>query len=468
MSQGHISILNKGEEELAPIREEDRKGRGIDQFYIWMGANIAVTNWALGALPITLGLSLQDAIWMMVIGNLIGAVFFALCTLPGKNTGLTAMISTRFSFGKKGAISITLLQLINTIVWLGINTYFAVNVAVEILNQFGIEKSFLINFLTSLVIFAMQVLVAVYGFRFIQKLDQIIVPLMILLMFVMTYFAFENDIQWTEGALSGADRFGMMALTFAAAGIGWPLSWTTWAGDYSRHVPRKLSNRKLFWACFLGMFVATVWLEIVGAVIAQAMGTGLDPAAMVTGTVPGFVLPALILIFLGTVSTNVLNVESGGLTLIAAGVRLERWKTGFINGIIGFVICMLCIIFEAIGHLMQQWMLTLILWMTPWTVITIMDLLYFKKDQLMKGIRLSDPVPSVRKSALISWFVGFVVSLLYANTPLFVGPFAKMSYGADFSWVIGIGLTSVLYLGLGMAEKKRNDSSVKLQEMIDA
>lgn len=451
------------EEILAPLPAEKRNAKPVDQFFVWTGANISVTNWALGALPITLGLSLSDTVTMIVLGNLIGCIFFALCALPGKNTGLTAMVTTRLTFGKNGAIPITTLQVINNIVWLGINSYFAVTVAVEILNQQGVERSFFLYVVISLLVFLIQVLVAVYGFKFIKGLDRVIVPLMILMVLMMTYFAFNNlfdlNVSWTASELTGAERFGMMAMVFAAVGIGWPLSWATWASDYSRHVSSKRSNQSVFWASYFGMFVATVWLAIVGALIAKTMGTGLDPAAMVTSTFPVFVLPALVLIFLGTISTNVLDVESGGLTLLAMGVRWPRWAAALISGIIGFLICIVSIYYNAIAEVLHSWMLTLILWITPWAIITIIDLFAENRDQFLYGKHLSKKVPSVRWAALISWVIGVLTSLLYANTTLFQGPLAKISYGADFSWALGLGVTAIIYIVSEFAVKRASKTS---------
>ncbi|MBE3557428.1 MAG: cytosine permease [Firmicutes bacterium] len=449
---------------LTEVEASERNGSALDQFWLWAGANIAVTNWALGVLPIEVGLSLRDAIAMMVLGNLLGGVLFALCTLPGKNTGLTAMLLTRISFGRKGALPITVLQLINNVVWVGINSFFAVNVAVEVAAQLGMAQTTLTTVVTVLVIFVVQVLVAVFGFRFIRNLDRFAVPLMALLMIAMTFFAFQKPILWTHSSLAGMERFGMMAMVFAAAGIGWPLSWATWAADYARHAAPALSNRKLFWSSYLGVVLPTIWLEIVGAVIAASMGTGMDPAAMVTRTVPGFALPALLLIFLGTVSTNMIDVESGGLSLQALGARLPHWGAAAISGGIGFGICLTAIAVNSIASVMDQWMLTLILWITPWTAIALLDLFVFHREQL-RPHEAPQPRPGIRWAALGSWIVGFGFSLLFANTPLFTGPFSNWAAGADFSWAVGLFVTAALYLFWQRAaeQTKREPSPLTLE-----
>src|SRR5258708_6900215 len=57
---------------VEPIPEADRDSTGLQQMWIWAGANIAPVNWALGALGIVLKLGLWETIAVIVVGNLIG------------------------------------------------------------------------------------------------------------------------------------------------------------------------------------------------------------------------------------------------------------------------------------------------------------------------------------------------------------------------------------------------------------
>src|SRR5207247_83194 len=73
-----------------------------------------------------------------------------------------------------------------------------------------------------------------------------------------------------------------------AIGVGWAISWVTWASDYSRFVNPKVSSKSVFWYSYAGLFVPTVWLAILGASIASVTQSA-DPAKLVSSVVGGVV-----------------------------------------------------------------------------------------------------------------------------------------------------------------------------------
>src|SRR5919106_6924099 len=72
---------------IDPIPPHSRDSTPWEQFWIWAEANIAPINWVLGALGITLGLSLADVVLVLVVGNLIGMGLFGFFVLMGQRTG---------------------------------------------------------------------------------------------------------------------------------------------------------------------------------------------------------------------------------------------------------------------------------------------------------------------------------------------------------------------------------------------
>ena len=78
----------------------------------------------------------------------------------------------------------------------------------------------------------------------------------------------------------------MLTLLMTAIGVGWGISWVTWASDYSRFVPRTVSSKAVFWYSYVGMFVPTVWLAILGATLASVT-LDTDPAKMVSAVFGG-------------------------------------------------------------------------------------------------------------------------------------------------------------------------------------
>ena len=85
-------------------------------------------------------------------------------------------------------------------------------------------------------------------------------------------------------------------------------------------MPRTTSSASVFWHSYVGMFVPTVWLGILGATIASVTKDA-DPAKMVSAVFGGpTAVLVLLLVLHGPLATNILNVYSASL---AAPVGVE-------------------------------------------------------------------------------------------------------------------------------------------------
>src|SRR5258708_33286422 len=132
---------------VAPIPDADRDSTGLQQMWIWAGANIAPVNWALGALGIVLKLGLWETIAVIVLGNIIGCGIFAAFTVMGHKTGVNQMVLSRSAFGRRGAYLPSLLMFLMTLGWIGVNTHFPGKIPIAILAPFGIPHNFVPTFI---------------------------------------------------------------------------------------------------------------------------------------------------------------------------------------------------------------------------------------------------------------------------------------------------------------------------------
>src|SRR5438309_9665500 len=148
---------------LGPIADADRDSTGLQQMWIWAGANIAPVNWALGALGIILKLGLMETIAVIVIGNLVGCGIFAAFTVMGHKTGVNQMVLSRSAFGRRGAYLPSLLMFLMTLGWIGVNTYFPVKISMAILGQFGVADTWVTTFIVITGILVLQVGTGLYG-----------------------------------------------------------------------------------------------------------------------------------------------------------------------------------------------------------------------------------------------------------------------------------------------------------------
>jgi len=263
---------------IEPIPESDKDSTGPQQMWIWAGANIAPINWALGALGIVLKLGLWETIAVIVLGNLVGCAIFSAFTVMGHKTGVNQMVLSRSAFGRRGAYLPSALMFLMTLGWIGVNTYFPVKIAVAILVQFGIPDTWLTNFVVVTVVMVIQVLIGIYGFYAIRTFEKYTVPVTVVIMALMSVLAWTRPgvVNWgLTSPLPPAAHFAMLTLLMTAIGVGWGISWVTWASDYSRFVPRTVSSSSVFWYSYLGMFVPTVWLAILGLAVGATLGSAI-------------------------------------------------------------------------------------------------------------------------------------------------------------------------------------------------
>src|SRR6267154_4217828 len=313
---------------IEPIPDADRDSTGPQQMWIWAGANIAPVNWALGALGIILKLGLWETIAVVVIGNLIGCAIFAAFTVMGHKTGVNQMVLSRSAFGRRGAYLPSALMFVMTLGWIGVNTYFPVKIAMAILGQFGVPDTFAANLVVITVVMVLQVLIGIYGFYAIRTFEKYTVSVTVAIMALMSVLAWSQPgvVNWSlKSTLEPGAHLAMLTLLMTAIGVGWGISWVTWASDYSRFVPRSVPSSSVFWYSYIGMFVPSVWLAILGATLASVT-LDTDPAKMVSSVFGGVAsVLVLLLVLHGPIATNILNVYSAALAALSAGLRLSRF-----------------------------------------------------------------------------------------------------------------------------------------------
>jgi NCS1 nucleoside transporter family len=444
---------------VEPIPDADRDSTGPQQMWIWAGANIAPINWALGALGIILKLGLWETIAVIVAGNLIGCAIFAAFTVMGHKTGVNQMVLSRSAFGRRGAYLPSALMFLMTLGWIGVNTYFPVKIAVAILGQFGISDTWLTNLVVITLVMALQVVIGVYGFYAIRTFEKYTVPVTAAIMVLMSILAWTRPgiVNWgLTSTLPPGAHLAMLSLLMTAIGVGWGISWVTWASDYSRFVPRSVSSTSVFWYSYVGMFVPTVWLAILGATVASVT-LDTDPAKMVSAVFGGAASVLVLLMVLhGPIATNILNVYSAALAALSMGIRLSRTALALIVGIAGYLVTIYFIFAPSFAKAFDNWMIGLLLWMSPWAGVVLADFFIKRRGQINVAELYRSPEASTYGDINWSGMVAFVVGLIAGWSvqdglvPALQGPISTgLLGGADLSWLVGIIVSGAVYLVLG-------------------
>jgi NCS1 nucleoside transporter family len=443
---------------VEPIPEADRDSTGPQQMWIWAGANIAPVNWAVGALGIILKLGLWETIAVIVVGNLIGCAIFAAFTVIGHKTGVNQMVLARSAFGRRGAYLPSALMFLTALGWIGVSTYFSVKIAVAILGQFGISDTWLTNLTVITIVVVLQVLIGFYGFYAIRTFEKYTVPVTAAIMALMSFLAWSQPgvVNWgLTSTLAPDAHFAMLTLLMTAIGVGWGLSWVTWASDYSRFVPRSVSSGSVFWYSYVGMFVPTVWLAILGATIASVTQDA-DPAKMVSAVFGGVTSVLVLLMVLhGPIAANILNVYSAALAALSMGVRLSRTVLALIVGIAGYLVAIYFIFAPSFAKAFDNWMISLLLWMSPWAGVVLADFFIKRRGHVDVAELYRAPEASaygdINWGGIVAFLTGLIAGWSVQNglVPALQGPISTgLLGGADLSWLVGIVVAGAVYLAL--------------------
>ncbi|MFF9914926.1 purine-cytosine permease family protein [Streptomyces sp. NPDC013457] len=435
-----------------PLPAAARSSTAWEQFWIWTGANIAPINWVLGALGVTLGLSLVETLLVVAVGNLFGCAIFGLFNLMGHRTGVNQMLLGRAAFGRRGAIVPGIVQGLLAMGWVGVNTWVILDLAVAMLAKLGIHGGEGLKYVVAGVVMLVQLSLAVYGFYAIRSFEKYTVPLTALVMAAMTILALTQvDLNWTSGTAASSDKFTAVTRLLTAIGIGWGVSWLPYSADYSRFVKPSTSGRKVFWATALGMYLPTVWLAALGACLASAGNSG-DPSQLVIASFGAMALPVLLLIMHGPIATNILNLYSCSLAALTVGIRVARWKVTMISGVVASGVLVLFMQSESFAHAFDNWMTSILVWISPWAGVMLVEFFVLRRGHIdvTELYQEEGPAGGVKGRALLSLGVGILAgwSWQYGLVPIMQGPLARAFGNTDFSWLCGMLVAGALHFAL--------------------
>jgi NCS1 family nucleobase:cation symporter-1 len=441
---------------IEPIPERDRTSTPLQQFWIWAGANIAPINWVLGALGIILGLSLVETLLVLVIGNLVGCALFGLFCIMGARTGVNQMTLSRAAYGRRGAYLPATAQMLMTMGWLGVNTWVVLDLVLGIFKNMGYDHPGTgTKYAVGIVIMAVQAVIAIVGFYWIQTFEKWTVPVAAAVMVLMSILAWRKvDIVWSHSTAHGSDKLTAITQLMTAIGVGWGITWLSWSSDYTRFVRPGTPERKVFWSTYLGVFIPTVWLGFLGASIASA-GTSADPAAIVTaafGTTVSILI--LFLVMHGPVATNILNLYSATLAALSLDLKFARWKVAVAVSIVGTIALIAFIESDNFATDFDKWLASVVVWIAAWGGVMLVDFFIVRRGRIDVAGLYDEPEHArygdVNWAAVIAALAGLVAGWAweYGLVGFMQGPLAKATNNIDLSWLAAFVVSGGLYYTL--------------------
>lgn len=353
---------------------------------IWFGAAVSIAEILTGVSIAPLGF--KKGILAVVLGHIIGCTLLYFAGLIGANTKKSAMETVKISFGEKGAILFSSLNVLQLVGWTAIMIFNGAAAAQAIFNVGGGE------FVWAAAIGFLTLIWVIVGIKNLSRLNFVAMGALFILTIILSRIIFkESGVLTSE---NGTLSFGEAVELSAAM----PISWLPLISDYTRNT---LKPKKITFISTAIYFLTSCWMYIIG------MGTSIlagqsDIAPIVLKAGIGTV--GLIIVVASTATTTFLDVYSAGVSCETISKKLKEKPAAIAVCIIGTILAMFAPVnsFESFLYLIGSVF-------APMIAIQIADVFVSKKDYSKSSINWIN---------IIIWVTGFIIYRLfmYVNTPV--------------------------------------------------
>ena len=437
---------------VEPIPRTDRHGSPSELFRLWVGANVNYVVLITGSLAIVQGLSLQESISAIVVGNLLGCAMVGFASIMGPKTGTAGIVTTRTSFGQLGAFLPIFISTLAAIGWFSINSVIATDSLIHLFTLMGLPQTMPVSAIALLLVLAAEILIAIYGHATIIAAEKYGAIVLVVLFLVFALLVVPKIDFASVAAAHHPAKFATWLLVTGLI-FSYPLSWTNFASDYSRYLPESTSWQSIAFAAGAGQFVSLVFCEIIGVFFAMALGGALtDPVADLPKILPGWYLPPFLLaIIVGSIAANVPNGYTAGLGLLALRLPMRRIASMLLIAVLTLAFRVFTLYYGHAIDLYEQWLGYILIWTGPWISIVVLDYFmrggtYSHRDLMTWGGGRYWYSGGVLWAGVIAFLVGLGASLLFSNSEMFASPLmTQLLGGTDLSFEAGMLVSGGLY-----------------------
>jgi NCS1 family nucleobase:cation symporter-1 len=420
----------------------ERHGRSRQLLWLWLAANLTIADYALGFLPVALGLPLGPTLVALALGNVLGGALLALSAGMGPAAGYPQMLIGRRAFGRTGGYLPAFLNWLSTAGWFTVNT---------ILGAFAVQVLFpSVPFWTAAgVLVGGQTLLVIYGHNLIHAFERVMAAVLGFLFAVALLIALGNGAALSawHPASSGASQWALFGIVLAAS-FSYIMSWAPYASDYSRYLPEHTPRARVVLYVFAGAAIASFWLEVVGVLVAILAPKAATPVAALNQVMGWFGAPAVIAIILGATTANALNLYSNTMSARVLDVRWRRSTLAIAGAAISFVLALVGA--KNFADFYVNFLLLLDYWITPWLAVILLDFYWLRKRD-PAGFGAAVPW---NWSGLLAYAIGLAASVPFMQH-FIKGPLGSWFGGADLSYFIGFAAAGIAYALLAQRQERR-------------
>lgn len=308
--------------EREPVPQHLRKS-WLSMAFVWIAIGIDLSAMFLGA-QLGAGMSIGDSLTAVIVGSIILGVIGALCAYVGAKTGLSTAMISRFLFGNKGALIVSVILGISSLGWFGVQVgFFASNFQTALSELWGWHWSL---WVLSMIGGLLMMSTAIWGYRAIEKLSVWSVPLLVVFIIFALVLALNG-----EGGSTVWSPFEGEAVPMGTAislVIGIFILGTALSPDIARWAK---TPKHAITAAFVGFFVGNSFMTIIAIFLSRSMDS--DDLTGIFLTL-GLGIPAIIVLTLAQWTTNTNNLYSAGLGFSVVFKRVPKSVITIIAGLI--------------------------------------------------------------------------------------------------------------------------------------
>ena len=351
---------------------------------IWFGAGVSIAEILTGTYLAPLGLS--KGFLAILIGHIIGCTLLFLAGEIGGKMRLSAMETTKMSFGQKGCLFFAALNVLQLVGWTAIMIYDGA-LAADGMFSCG-------SWIWAIVIGALILVWIAVGITNLGKVNTVSMCLLLVLTLILSKYIFfdGNSIVLSSESLS----FG----AGVELAVAMPLSWLPLISDYTRDAKEPV-KASLTSSIVYG--IVSCWMYMIG--LGATLFTGASDIAQILLTA-GLGFFGLLIIVFSTVTTTFLDAYSAGVSNESI---VSRWSGKHVAMIVTAVGTIAAIVYPMDNITDFLYLIGSVF--APMIAVQIADFFILKNDK--REIELDS-------TNFILWLIGFIAYRILMNidTPL--------------------------------------------------
>jgi NCS1 family nucleobase:cation symporter-1 len=461
--------------DIGPVDRAGRKWTSVSFFSLWVGMVVNIPAYMIAASLVDGGMSWKQAMWTVLLGNLIVLVPMVLSGHAGTKYGIPFPVFARASFGIRGSNIPSLLRAIVACGWFGIQTwiggaaiYTIVLIAfpsVESLPQvlpdfFGIN---LVQFACFMLFWFMNIYLIYRGIDSIKVLETLAAPFLLVCGLALLAWAYVRadgfgPMLIAESRFDSTPEFMKLFLPSLTAMVGF---WATLCLNISDFTRYSRDQRSQVIGQAAGLPTTMVLFAFIGVAVTSAtvviFGEAIwDPVVLVRRFhSPVLVFFSMIAVVIATISTNAAaNVVAPANNFSNMWPsKIDFRRGGYITGVIGIVMMPWKLLEDPSGYIFT-WLIGYSALLGPVLAIILTDYFLVRKTRLnVTDLYRYDGIYGYTNGINMRAVVAMLAGIL-PNVPGFLAqigwmeaermPFIVSLY--NYAWFIGLAISGVVYV----------------------